>query len=322
MQRTVGFALGAPHLLGCHPESAVADEGPAVVPSLKGLADDRATSTQRFPAGLELCRRSNVRLFDQEAVRNAALECWSTRVLLAVLISIALAFLPGCEHNKKAAKNRVPPPPTVTANTAPPTETATRPSSSAPPVDTRSHTKPIYVETGLASWYGPPYHNRRGANGEIYDQNALTAAHRTLPMNSVVRVTNESTRHSVVVRITDRGPFIEDRVIDLSLAAAKAVDVWRPGTAEVRIEVLSAPAPILEGGRWCVQIGAFQSRHEALQLKEKLQDHYQSAQVIEFTGPTGEWVRIRPEGDNKQKAQEVASKTHVKEGGVFLVRLD
>ena len=64
------------------------------------------------------------------------------------------------------------------------------------------------------------------------------------------------------------------------------------------------------------------NRHEALKLKDKLQYHYQSAQVIEFAGPTGEWVRIRPEGDDKRIAQEVASKTHVKEGGVFLVRLD
>ena len=178
------------------------------------------------------------------------------------------------------------------------------------------------METGLASWYGPPYHNRKGANGEIYNQNALTAAHRTIPMNSMVRVTNETTNHAVIVRITDRGPFIEDRIIDLSLAAAKAVDVWRPGTAMVRVEVLSAPAPIDEGGRWCVQIGAFQSEHEARKLKEKLQDRYATANVIQFTGPTGEWVRIRPQGDDKQKAQEVASKTHVKEGGVFLVRLD
>jgi rare lipoprotein A len=182
--------------------------------------------------------------------------------------------------------------------------------------------KPIYEETGVASWYGPPYHHRQGANGEIYDQNGLTAAHRTIPLNSVVRVTNVTTRRTVIVRITDRGPFVEDRIIDLSLAAAKAVDVWQPGTALVRIEVLSAPAPIEEGGRWCVQIGAFQSEHEARKLKEKLQEHYATANVIQFTGPTGEWVRIRPEGDDKRKAQEVASKTHVKEGGVYLVRLD
>ena len=105
-----------------------------------------------------------------------------------------------------------------------------------------------------------------------------------------------------MVRITDRGPFIEDRIVDLSLAAAKAVDVWRPGTAEVKLEVLSAPAPIAEGGRWCVQIGAFQSEHEARKLKEKLQNRYESANVVQFTGPTGEWVRLRPQGDDKRQA--------------------
>jgi rare lipoprotein A len=227
-------------------------------------------------------------------------------------------LISGCGHKKTAKK--IPPPPTITPSTAQHTEASTKPP--APTLETGKHHKPIYVETGMASWYGPPYHNRKGANGEIYDQNGLTAAHRTLPMNSMVRVTNESTKRAVVVRITDRGPFIEDRVIDLSLAAAKAVDVWRPGIATVKIEVLSTPSPIFEGGRWCVQIGAFQSRHDAVKLKEKLQDRYESAQVIEFTGPTGEWVRIRPQGDDKRIAQEVASKTHVKEGGVFLVRLD
>ncbi len=236
-----------------------------------------------------------------------------------MLTASPILLLSACGHKKIAA--HIPLPPTVTANPAPSTEARAKPVP-PPSVEVPPHAKPIYVETGLASWYGPPYHNHRGANGEIYDQNALTAAHRTLPMNSVVRVTNESTKHSVVVRVTDRGPFIEDRVIDLSLAAAKAVDVWRPGTATVKIEVLSAPASIFEGGRWCVQIGAFQSRHDAAKLKEKLQEHYRDAQVIEFTGPTGEWVRIRPEGDDKHKAQEVASKTHVREGGVFLVRLD
>ncbi len=277
--------------------------------SLKGLAGQMANPTQRFRAGLELDKPLDTGSLPRSATTFAVTS-----------LALALLLLSGCGH-KKTAKN-IPPPPTVT----PSTQAASRTEASAKPpaldVETGKHQKPIYVETGQASWYGPPYHNRKGANGEIYDQNALTAAHRTLPMNSVVRVTNESTKHSVVVRITDRGPFIEDRVIDLSLAAAKAVDVWRPGTATVKIEVLSAPAPIFEGGRWCVQIGAFQSQHEAIKLKEKLQDHYENAQVIEFTGPTGEWVRIRPQGDDKRMAQEVASKTHVKEGGVFLVRLD
>jgi rare lipoprotein A len=288
--------VGGIYLAG-HPEVAAAGEGPAVVSSPRGLSEYLVRPTRRSRARLELFRAA-----------------------LLICIAAGLLLLPACGH-KKTARN-VPPPPTVTPGTASTSSTQASTKPSAPSLETGRHQKPIYVETGLASWYGPPYHNRKGANGEIYDQNALTAAHRTLPMNSVVRVTNESTKHAVVVRITDRGPFIEDRMIDLSLAAAKAVDVWRPGTATVKIEVLSTPAPISEGGRWCVQIGAFQSRRDALKLKEKLQDHYQDAQVIEFTGPTGEWVRIRPQGDDKRIAQEVASKTHVKEGGVFLVRLD
>jgi rare lipoprotein A len=224
----------------------------------------------------------------------------------------------GCGGHKTARSQPVPPPPTVA-----PAESAPSTSASNESIPRLGHNaRPIYVETGYASWYGPPYNRRRGANGEIYDQNAMTAAHRTLPLNSVVRVTNISTGHVALVRITDRGPFVEDRVIDLSLAAAKAVDVWRPGTAEVKIEVLSAPAPIAQGGRWCVQIGAFHNQQEARKLKERLQDRYEDANVIQFTGPTGEWVRIRPEGDDKRKAEEVAEKTHVKEGGVFLVRLD
>jgi rare lipoprotein A len=228
-----------------------------------------------------------------------------------------LLLLSGC-HKNSTAKHVPPPPPAKSGPTSQPTAN-TKP---APEPTVSPKAKPIYVETGLASWYGPQYHNHKGSNGEVYDQNGMTAAHRTIPLNSMVRVTNETTQHSVVVRITDRGPFIENRIIDLSLAAAKAVDVWQPGTAMVKVEVLSATAPIQEGGRWCVQIGAFQNEEEARKLKEKLQDRYQTAKVIQFTGPTGEWVRIRPEGDDKQKAQEVAAKTHVKEGAVFLVRMD
>jgi rare lipoprotein A len=182
--------------------------------------------------------------------------------------------------------------------------------------------KPLYVETGLASWYGPPYHNRKAASGEVFNTHALTAAHKTLPMNSVVRVTNEKTNESVIVRINDRGPFVGDRIIDLSLAAAKKVSVWRAGVAKVKLEVLSAPAPLDRGGRWCVQIGAFSDEDEAARLKSKLMRKYATAKVIQFSGPTGEWVRLRPANDSRSVAVEVARTTKVNEGGVFLVRLD
>jgi len=94
----------------------------------------------------------------------------------------------------------------------------------------------------LASWYGHPYHGRQAANGEIYDMEKLTAAHRTLPFDTLVRVENLTNRKTVEVRITDRGPFVGERIIDLSHAAARAIELVGPGTARVRLEVLRNPA--------------------------------------------------------------------------------
>jgi len=96
-----------------------------------------------------------------------------------------------------------------------------------------------FHQTGRASWYGRGFHGRRTANGERYDMHALTAAHRTLPLGSYVRVTNPATSRSVVVRINDRGPYARGRVIDLSLAAANVLDMRHAGTARVKIEGLT-----------------------------------------------------------------------------------
>ncbi|HEX3635337.1 MAG TPA: septal ring lytic transglycosylase RlpA family protein [Paraburkholderia sp.] len=96
-----------------------------------------------------------------------------------------------------------------------------------------------FEQTGRASWYGRGFHGRRTANGERYDMHAMTAAHRTLPLGSYVRVTNPATSRSVIVRINDRGPYARGRVIDLSMAAASALDMRRAGTARVTIEGLS-----------------------------------------------------------------------------------
>jgi len=150
----------------------------------------------------------------------------------------------------------------------------------------------------------------------------MTAAHNTLPLNSIVRVVNLDSNQSTVVRITDRGPFVGDRIIDLSVAAAKAVDVYLPGTAQVRLDVLEAPHPIETGGRWCVQIGAFQSQSGAIAMKEHLLDRYPGSQVLQFKGPTGYWVRIRVAQDDKEKTRAVYAHTRVDEGAAFLVRLD
>ena len=180
----------------------------------------------------------------------------------------------------------------------------------------------LYTEVGFASWYGPGFQKRNGANGQPYDMNAMTAAHRTLPLNTIARVTDLKTGASVLLRITDRGPFVGDRVIDLSRAAARQLSVYQRGTALVRIEVLETPAPIKEGGRWCVQIGAFADSRDATQLKEKLARKYRTAKVLQFSSPVGgDWIRVRVAEDNKARAQEVMRETHT-DAGVFLVRLD
>src|SRR5271154_452765 len=101
------------------------------------------------------------------------------------------------------------------------------------------------AEFGFASWYGYPFHGRVAADGSVYDMEQITAAHKTLPLGSWVRVTNLKNGKVVDVRITDRGPFIDGRVIDLSRAAARAIDVLDPGTAPVRVEVLQAGLPVL-----------------------------------------------------------------------------
>jgi rare lipoprotein A len=247
-----------------------------------------------------------------------------------ILLSAAIALITGCHHKSPAVTVAPSPPPTLGTPGSPaapaassgPTGVPTTVADSPADADFVSSHAVIYSEEGIASWYGPPYDKRRGANGEIFDKDALTAAHRTLPMNSLIRVTNLSTGQSAILRVTDRGPFVPDRMLDLSLASAKAIGVWRPGLARVRVEVFAAPSPLDHGGRWCVQIGAFKNEKGAVQLRDQLTRKYRTANVIEFTGPTGHWVRIRPAEDDKGRAVEIARELQPSEGEAYLVRLD
>jgi rare lipoprotein A len=184
----------------------------------------------------------------------------------------------------------------------------------------RTH-QPLLSEEGLATWYTAA-RGRKAANGELFSDQALTAAHRTLPMGTLIVVTNIESGQSSPMRITDRGPFVEDKLIDLTIASAKATGVYRAGTARVRIDVYRAPKPIHSGGRWCVQIGAFKSERKANKLKTQLQSKYPSASVIEFPGEESYWVRIRPKGDNREAAEGIARRLRPTEGAAFLTRLD
>lgn len=256
---------------------------------------------------------------------------WRVLPLLVSLFTYAL--LTGCGHSNRARAN-VPAPPSIGSGTpaSNPSPAGEAKSDRLPASESEAdlaeptipaHAIPIKTETGLASWYGPPYHNRRGSNGEVYNMHAMTAAHRTLPLGSVVRVTNLKTERSVLVRITDRGPFIPGRILDLSLAAAKKLDVYLPGTAEVRVEVMVTPASIDSGGKWAVQIGGFSHEKAADKLADQLKRRYHSAKVQSFPSPAGDWwIRVRVLDDDRQRAQQLAAETRSPDGAVFVVRLD
>ena len=242
---------------------------------------------------------------------------WTLAAAAPVLLAIA-----GCGHREKVAYVP-PPPPAAQASTYPEAQPPARYPEKYPPPRAEEHRygRPILTQVGIASWYGPPYNNRRGANGRIYNENAITAANRTLPMGSLIRVTNLRTGQSAMMRITDRGPFVPGRMLDLSVGAAKKIGMYRSGIARVRMDVYQTPTPMY-GGRWCVQIGAFRHPGPAKKLEKHLAREYETASVIEFEGPTGYWVRIRPENGNHNRAVEIANNLRPKEGEAYLVRLD
>lgn len=143
-------------------------------------------------------------------------------------------------------------------------------------------------EIGTASWYGPGFHARRTANGEVYNQEALTAAHRVLPFHTIVEVRNVDNGRSVRVRINDRGPFVKGRIIDLSKAAARRIDMLGPGTARVQLHILSWPRGAL-GLHYAVQVGAFGDAGRARALCEELRPRYPECEITD----DGVWRRVR-----------------------------
>jgi rare lipoprotein A len=180
---------------------------------------------------------------------------------------------------------------------------------------------PGTTEVGYASWYGDPYHGRRAANGEIYDKNQMTAAHRTLPFETMVKVTNLENGRSAAVRITDRGPFVKGRIIDVSLAAAREITMVGPGTALVRLDVLSG-AEIASPQRYAVQVGAFRERPAAEQLQRQLASRFGNAYIENYESDSGLFYRVRVGPRPLPDAQQLASQLESESLPTFVVRLD
>jgi rare lipoprotein A len=219
-----------------------------------------------------------------------------TRRWLTVTAFSTLIFIAGCQHRLPVSHP---------------------PATAPPPVPGR------WTEQGIASWYGRPFYGRRAADGEIYNMYELVAAHRTLPFNSLVRVTDLQNRRQVVVRIIDRGPFVNNRIIDLSFGAARALDMVGPGVAPVRLELVSGQNPTI--GDFTVQVGAFAVRQNAERLRARLGSKWGPVFIQEYDSPNGLLYRVRVgEVKSEAAARRLASELRQKQGfhTTFVVRLD
>lgn len=239
-------------------------------PHISTTANDEDNSQCKCP-----CARLNYRI-----------PC-SRISLCAVLLTLFIAFyLSGCGPKHVPSKETIPGVPA----TQRPYKVNGRTYYPLPSAES-------FVETGYASWYGRKFHGRPTASGETYNMHAATAAHRTLPMNTYVRVTNLENGREIVVRINDRGPFVKNRVIDLSFAAARKLDIVKLGVAKVRVEVMGEvrfragnpatykPHPDFKMGRFFIQVGAFLEPRNAYALKAKMTRHYK--EVVVYRQPTG-----------------------------------
>jgi rare lipoprotein A len=174
------------------------------------------------------------------------------------------------------------------------------------------------AETGIASWYGVPFQGRKTASGEIFDTEKPTAAHRTLPFGSVVRVQHLANGRTVEVRINDRGPFVSGRIIDLSHFAAQTVEI--SGVGKVRLDVLRTPvtrAPDLFG----VQIGSFSDREKADKLREIMEIKYGAARLVQRDGDQAWRVLVGLE-PTIEGATALSARMDAGAGPAFIVRID
>ncbi|HEY2548451.1 MAG TPA: septal ring lytic transglycosylase RlpA family protein [Candidatus Acidoferrum sp.] len=255
-------------------------------------------------------------------------------LLLKVACLLLFVALAGCA-SRHASANRQPVSSQPSAESPDTTKSTTgAATSSVPPTPGPSpaprRNKPAqgpapagYLEEGNASWYGVPFNGRRASNGEIYDMYKLTAAHRTLPFETMVRVTNLNNGKSTTVRITDRGPFVDNRIIDLSLAAAREIESVGPGVVPVRVEVLT-PGIDPTGGFFTVQVGAFRDQGNAQRLRDRLNLSYSPIFVQQYDSPDGTFYRVRVgKISGEDAAKQLGEQLRGREGFTpFVVRLD
>jgi rare lipoprotein A len=185
-----------------------------------------------------------------------------------------------------------------------------------------------YVDTGIASWYGRKFHGRRTSNGERYDMYAETAAHKTLPMNTMLLVKNLENGREMVVRINDRGPFVRGRILDLSYGSARKLGIIQKGTAKVRITAMAssqngmyANVPDYNVGEFYVQIGAFKEKRNALRLQGRFTSAGHTVVIKEYLQDNNTYYRVQVYTGTQLQLAKIAEEALLKKGyiGAFTV---
>ena len=227
----------------------------------------------------------------------------------AAAAAAIIIFLSGCGHRHKSARRPTAPSPSAS-------------SSKQSRQAARQSVPSGYTERGTASWYGVPYHGRPAADGEIYNMETLVAAHRVLPFNTWLRVTNLRNLKTVDVRVIDRGPFVNGRIIDLSKAAARQIDLLGPGIGPVKIEVLSAPPDIPSNDFYGVQVGAFSVLANAERARDRFAKSCGSAEIRVKQGKTPLYRVLAGKESSIESARELAGRLLSDSRTAMIVRLD
>jgi rare lipoprotein A len=163
------------------------------------------------------------------------------------------------------------------------------------------------VQQGIASWYGADFHGKQTSSGEVYDMYQLTCAHNTLPLGTMVMVTNLENGRSVELKVNDRGPFVKERIIDVSSAAAQMLGMWEKGTASVKVEVISLAPELVQ--RFTLQVGSFIDETNAQKLAEQLRKSFENVTITTLETPTQKYHRVRVgQFETRESASVMAEK--------------
>lgn len=257
------------------------------------------------------------------------------RTQIQILILLTLSFF-GCSTTLDNTYDpiHIPPPESKPYKTKPSSSTSGRTVATQKPYKIKGvRYTPIasangFIQNGKASWYGRKFHGRKTSNGEIYNMYAMTAAHKTLPMNTWVSVHNLENDKKIVVRINDRGPFVRGRIIDLSYTGAKRIGIVGPGTTNVTVTALGRATSYSKKtknpvefkpvdywkGNFTVQVGAFHVKSNAEKYRNKLSKKYKNAHITKFTDDRGTFYRVRIGKFTNLKNADKLSEKIIKKG--------